>query len=323
MRAGRLLSLLLLLQTRGRMTAPELAAELEVSVRTVYRDMEALSAAGVPVYADRGPAGGYQLLDGYRTRLNGLSPREATSLFLAGLPGPAADLGLGEVAAAAELKVLAALPPERRSQAARIRERFHLDVPGWYRAADDVPFLAEVADAVWEERVVRLLYRRWGQTEVERLAHPYGVVLKGGSWYLAAKVGETVRTYRVGRILKLEVLPERFDRDPSFDLVGFWRRFAADFAARMYTAEAVVRLAPEGEGLLRYTLGDEIVAKAMVEAEIEPDGWLRLTVPVESVRHARWVLLRMGAQLEVLAPAELREMIAETVAELSRMYRPR
>src|SRR5690349_6836194 len=162
MRASRLLSLLLLLQTRGRMTATELSRELEVSVRTVYRDVEALSSAGVPVYADRGPAGGYRLLDGYRTRLNGLTAEEAASLFLAGLPGPAAELGLAEVAAAAELKLLAALPPELRSQASRMRERFLLDVPGWYRDVDDVPFLGEVADAVWEGRRLRMLYRQWG-----------------------------------------------------------------------------------------------------------------------------------------------------------------
>jgi predicted DNA-binding transcriptional regulator YafY len=217
--------------------------------------------------------------------------------------------------------VLAALPPERRSQAARIRERFHFEVPGWYRPADEVPFLAEVADAVWEQRVLRLRYRRWGQTEVDRLAHPYGVILKGGSWYLAAKVGDSVRTYRVGRILALEVLPERFERDTGFDLVTFWRRFAADFTARMYTAEAVIRLAPGGEDLLRYTIGDEVVAKALTDAEPDADGWTRLTIPVESVRHARWLLLRMGAQLEVLAPAELRALMAETVAELSEIYR--
>src|SRR5262245_7493182 len=157
----------MLLQTRGRMTAAELSAELEVSIRTVYRDVEALSAAGVPVYADRGPAGGYQLLDGYRTRLTGLTSAEASSLFLAGLPGPAAELGLGEVAAAAELKLLAALPPEPRSQATRMRERFHLDVPGWYRGSDEAPFLAEVAEAVWEQRPLRMRYRRWGPREVD------------------------------------------------------------------------------------------------------------------------------------------------------------
>jgi predicted DNA-binding transcriptional regulator YafY len=320
MRASRLLSLLLLLQTRGRMTATEIAAELEVSVRTVYRDVEALSAAGVPVYADRGPLGGYQLLDGYRTRLNGLTTAEASSLFLAGLPGPAAELGLADFAAAAELKLLAALPPEPRSRAARMRERFHLDVPGWYRGNDEVPFLMNIADAVWEDRVVRLRYRRWGPAEVERLVHPYGLILKGGSWYMAAACSGSVRTYRVSRILAADVLEERFDRPPDFDLVAFWREFAAGFAARMYTGRAVIRLQPGIEDLLRYTLGSDVVDKALADGATDEDGWTRVTLPIESVNHARWQLLRLGASVEVLEPTELRKLIAETISDLSRMY---
>lgn len=322
MRAGRLLSLLLLLQTRGRMTAGELAEELEVSVRTVYRDVEALSAAGVPVYADRGPAGGYQLLDGYRTRLNGLTAEEASSLFLAALPGPAAELGLAEVAANAELKLLAALPPEPRSHASRMRERFLLDVPGWYRDADDVPHLGEVAEAVWGQRPVRMTYQRWGRQVVERLVHPYGLVLKGGSWYLvAAPPEESPRTYRVARILTLEVLPGHFARPAGFDLGAFWRAYAAEFRARMYTARADVRLAPGAADLLAYTMGADVVAAALERAgEPDAEGWRRLTLPVESLRHARWLLLRMGASVEVLGPPELRALMAETVAELRKMY---
>ncbi|GII51854.1 transcriptional regulator [Planotetraspora thailandica] len=320
MRASRLLSLLLLLQTRGRMTAPELAAELEVSVRTVYRDVEALSAAGVPVYADRGPLGGYRLLDGYRTRLNGLTAEEASALFLAGLPGPAAELGRADLAAAAELKVLAALPPDSRSQAARMRERFHLDVPGWYRGSDEAPFLMDVAAAVWDERVVRLRYRRWGPAEVDRIVHPYGLILKGGSWYLAAACDGSVRTYRVGRIIEAEVLEERFERDPGFDLAAFWQTFAAGFAARMYKAEAVVRVSPGIEDLLRYTMGADVTDKALADGVAGADGWTTIRLPIESVTHGRWQLLRLGASVEVMGPPELRALMAEAVAELSGMY---
>ncbi|NBF00382.1 YafY family transcriptional regulator [Nonomuraea sp. KC401] len=322
MRASRLLSLLLLLQSRGRMTAPELAAELEVSVRTVYRDVEALSAAGVPVYADRGPAGGYQLLDGYRTRLNGLTSEEASSLFLAGLPGPAAELGLAKVAANAELKLLAALPPEPRSHASRMRERFLLDVPGWYRTNDDVPHLSEVAEAVWEQRPLRMTYRRWGPREIERVIHPYGLVLKGGSWYMvAAPPGEDPRTYRVARILSLQTLPGAFSRPEGFELGGFWRAYAKEFRERMYTAEVVIRLAPGRGDLLAYTMGADVVGAALAAAgEPGPEGWLTLTVPVESLTHARWLLLRMGADVEVLEPPELRALMREAVAELGKLY---
>ncbi|MEV4289630.1 YafY family protein [Nonomuraea bangladeshensis] len=321
-RASRLLSLLLLLQTRGRMTAPELAAELEVSVRTVYRDVEALSAAGVPVYADRGPAGGYQLLDGYRTRLNGLTAEEASSLFLAGLPGPAAELGLADVAATAELKLLAALPPEPRSHASRMRERFLLDVPSWYRSGDDVPHLGEVAEAVWDQRPIHITYRRWGQKEVDRVVHPYGLVLKGGSWYLvAAPPGGPPRTYRVARVLTLETLPGRFQRPEGFELAAFWAGYAKEFRERMYTAECVVKLAPGRGELLAYTLGRDVVETALAAAgEPDPEGWLTLTLPIESITHARWLLLRMGADVEVLEPPELRALMREAVAELHKLY---
>ncbi|MEV4475349.1 YafY family protein [Nonomuraea sp. NPDC049504] len=322
MRASRLLSLLLLLQTRGRMTASEIADELEVSVRTVYRDVEALSAAGVPVYSDRGPAGGYQLLDGYRTRLNGLTAEEASALFLAGLPGPAAELGLGEFAANAELKLLAALPPEPRSQAASMRERFLLDVPGWYRSADDVPHLSEVAEAVWDQRPLHMTYRRWGKREVDRVIHPYGLVLKGGSWYLvAAPPGGSPRTYRVARILTLETMPGRFARPEGFELATFWREYAREFRERMYTAEAVIKLAPGRGDLLAYTMGADVVGAALAAAEEpDPEGWLTLTVPVESLTHARWLLLRMGADVEVLGPPELRTLMSEAVTDLAKLY---
>src|SRR5438034_2717540 len=211
MRASRLVNLLLLLQTRGRLTAAELSEELEVSVRTIYRDVDALSEAGVPIYAERGPGGGVRLVDGYRTRLTGLTPDEAESLFLVGMPGPAAELGLGTVLAAAQLKLLAALPPELRSRAGRVRERFHLDAPGWFREADQPPHLAAIADAVWNQHRIRIRYDRWEAhaggarlNDVTRTLEPLGLVLKSGVWYLVAHADGQLRTYRVSRVLDLE-----------------------------------------------------------------------------------------------------------------------
>src|SRR5436189_905014 len=160
MRASRLVSLLLLLQSRGGQTAAEIARELEVSVRTVHRDVDALSAAGVPIYAERGPAGGIRLVDGYRTRLTGMTAGEAEALFLSGLPGPAAELGLGTVVAAAQLKVLASLPAELRSRASRLVERFHLDASTWFHASEPVPHLGTISEAVWESDRVQVRYRR-------------------------------------------------------------------------------------------------------------------------------------------------------------------
>ena len=322
MRASRLLSLLLLLQNRGRMTAPALAAELEVSVRTVYRDVESLGAAGVPIYADRGPAGGYQLLDGYRTRLTGLTSDEADSLFLAGMPGPAAELGLGGALAAAQLKLTAALPAELRDRAARVGERFHLDAPGWFRDAEDTPFLSDLATALWRDQRVAVRYRRWGHDEVDRLLDPLGLVLKAGVWYLVAG-GPTgaPRTYRVSRVLSLRTSPGRTHRPPDFSLAEFWRTRSAELRAALWRAEATVRLSPRGLELVPVLLG-QLEARAVAESAGEPagDGWVTATLPIESTRHAESVLLRLGADVEVLAPPELRERLAAVARALVARY---
>ncbi|HKG24299.1 MAG TPA: YafY family protein [Thermomicrobiales bacterium] len=322
MRASRLLSILLLLQTRGRMTAQALADELEVSVRTIYRDVDSLSAAGVPVYGDRGPDGGYQLLDGYRTRLTGLTPDEAESLFLAGIPGPAAELGLGTVLAAAQLKLMAALPPELRSRAGRIRERFHLDAPGWFEDAEQPLHLETVADAVWNQKPLRVRYHRWGG-EVERTLHPLGLVLKGGAWYLVAAVDGQERTYRISRILALETLDGRFERPAGFDLTAYWASWSENFMDRLYRDEAVVRLSPRALELLPYYF-NPTAARATMASASPPDaaGWTRVTMPIESVEHALGGLLRFGAEAEVVSPPELRRRMAEAAVGLVALYRP-
>ncbi|MGC4803953.1 helix-turn-helix transcriptional regulator [Micromonospora sp. DT233] len=321
MRAARLISLVLLLQARETMTAGELARELEVSERTVYRDVLALSAAGVPVYADRGRAGGYRLLGGYRTRLTGLTRDEAEALFLAGLPGPAGDMGLADAVASAELKVLAALPPALRDAPARTGQRFHLDVPGWFRDDTPPPWLAELARAVWRERVVQLRYRR-GEREVVRRAQPYGLVLKSGVWYLIGRVGDTTRTYRVDRVVEVTAGDETFARDEGFDLAGYWREQAEAFLRSMQRTEVGVRISPAGLRALRRAPEAPFGYAEATRTAGPPDGqgWVVTRVPVESVDVAYELLLRLGAEVEVLDPPELRARIADTATRLAALY---
>ncbi|QKV91269.1 WYL domain-containing protein [Streptomyces sp. NA02950] len=321
MRAGRLLSLLLLLQHRGRMTAPEIAAELEVSVRTVYRDVEALGASGVPVYADRGPAGGYRLLDGYRTRLTGLTGDEADSLFLAGMPGPAAELGLGADLATAQLKLRAALPAGLEERSRRIQERFHLDAPGWFRDAEPVPHLAAAAEAVWERRVLRVHYRRW-RGEVRRDLHGLGLVLKGGIWYLVARAEDSVRSYRVSRILAAEVLDEHFERPAGFDLAAHWQETSRRLESSRFQGEAELLLTERGRKLLPMQFGGVGAVAAAGAGPPDEEGRVRVTLPVESLPVAVHDVLRLGTEAEVLGPPELRDAVARAVTELARRYRP-
>jgi len=318
MRASRLLSILLLLQTRGRMTAQALADEFETSVRTIYRDIDHLSAAGVPVYADRGRSGGFQLLEGYRTRLTGLSPAEAETLFLSGLPGPAADLGLGDAMAAAQLKLLAALPDEGRSGAARIGSRFHLDPIGWYRNAEHTEVLPSLAEAVWTARRIKVRYESWAGV-VDRELEPLGLTLKAGVWYVVAQAGGKPRTYRVSNVQALDLLPETFERPAGFDLAAYWQAWVRDFEDRLHQGEAVLRLSPVG---LRTICNVSPVAERAARAATAFDaaGWATVTIPIESVEHAASDFLKLGVEAEVLAPAELRDRMAEIAGRLREIY---
>ncbi|MFI6482989.1 helix-turn-helix transcriptional regulator [Nonomuraea sp. NPDC050663] len=322
MRASRLLSILLLLQTRGRMTARELAERLEVSVRTIYRDVESLHAAGVPLYGDAGPSGGYQLLEGYRTRLTGLTADEAESMFLAGLPGPAAELGLGSVVAAAQLKLKAALPLELRDRAERIQERFHLDAPGWYRERDELPFLPAVAEAVWNQRAIEVRYRRWAPPHlVNRRLEPYGLVVKAGRWYVVARSGEQVRTYRVWQIQELHALDEGFERPAGFVLADYWLGYLREFEERLRQGQATVRLSPRGLERLGDMMTPGVVAAARESASApDADGWVTAALPIEGAEHACSEFLRLGMDVEVLEPAELRDLMRQHAKALSAFY---
>ncbi|MGW0331733.1 helix-turn-helix transcriptional regulator [Streptomyces sp. NPDC003011] len=322
MSAGRLLSLLLLLQSRGRMPARGIADELGVSVRTAYRDLARLQAAGVPVYAEAGRAGGYQLLDGYRTRLTGMSEGEARALVFASLPGPAADLGLAAEVTAARLKLMTALPARLRDEAARTAAVFHLDAPGWYREPEQTPHLRLFVDAVLTRRAVDVRYRRWrAPQEVHRRLLPYGLVLKSGVWYLVAAAESQIATYRAAQVLDAVLSDERFERPQGFDLGAYWTSYLDDFHTRRYTGTATVRLSPRGRRRLPDNVPPEVVrAVDSTATAVGDDGWIEAVIPTESTDHACGELLRLGIDVEVVAPAELRRAMAATVGVLARAY---
>lgn len=319
MLASRLLSILMQLQTRGRMTAPELAEAFEVSVRTIYRDIDQLSAAGIPVYAERGREGGFLLRDGYRTKLTGLTPEEAETLFLAGLPGPAAELGLADLMATTRLKLLAALPAHVQPSAERVAARFHLDPTGWFRAGDAAPCLPEIARAVWSERHLAIGYRSGGRTHALRLG-PLGLVLKGGVWYLVAESSRGIRTYRAGAILDARATDEPYERPKAFDLAAHWARAARAYEAGLYRETAEVRLSPRGWSWLEQ-LGPYVTEAAHKSAgPPDPDGWIRCTLPIESAGFGIRELMRLADEVEVLGPAPFRAAFLRTLASMRTLH---
>jgi len=324
MRASRLLNVMMLLQTRGRMTARQLAGELEVSVRTIYRDIESLHRAGVALYGEPGPAGGFQLLDGYRTRLTGLSVAEAEALFLTTLPTVAADLGLGDALVAAQLKLQAALPEPSRSRTQLVGGRFHLDAEGWYTVPDEVPHLVELAAAVLDQHRVRVTYRRWREpTDVERVLEPLGIVLKAGNWYVVARDDRRpdLRTYKVGAVLHLEPLGDRFERPVDFNLAAWWREHLHDFRGWIRNGRAEVRVSAAGRLRLRDLLGKESADRFDATASAPDDaGWVGGEIPYESITHARTELLKLGPDLVVESPAPLRAAMAQAARAMADRY---
>ncbi|WP_215454814.1 YafY family protein [Streptomyces sp. ATCC 21386] len=335
MRAARLIKMVLLLQSRPSMTAAELARELEVSERTVTRDAQALSEAGVPVYADRGRAGGYRLIGGYRTRLTGLARTEAEALFLSGVPGALREMGLEDAASAARLKVSAALLPSLRDASRTASQRFHLDAPSWFKEPKTPELLPTVADAVWDDRRIVARYRK-GSTEVERALEPYGLVLKAGVWYLCARVPDAgapsgpgarpgpgvFRTYRIDRFTGVDTGDDRFTRDEEFDLPAYWDEQAERFARSILRAEVVVRLSAEGVRRLPHVVDPVSARDALSGVADAPDehGRVTLALRVESEEVAHTQLTALGAEVEVLAPEGLRERFTEDARRLAELY---
>jgi predicted DNA-binding transcriptional regulator YafY len=302
MRAGRLLSILLLLQKHRRVTARELAERLEVSERTILRDMDALSGSGVPVIAERGKGGGWSLLDDYQTKLTGFSPAEIQALFLARPARLMADLGLKHESEAALIKLEASLPAGAREQAELARRRIHIDPRGWRDPAEAIPCLPVLFDTVWRGKQVRFLYaRELGETS-ERAGHPLGLVVKGSTWYLIATVGGETRTYRVSRIREAAALDQPAEYPPDFDLAAYWGRSAAEFREKLPRYYATYLANPSVMRWIRYRgwrLEEELPEGDRVRVR------LRFDIEDEAIQFG----LSFGGDMEVLEPAELREKV--------------
>lgn len=322
MRADRLLALLMILQTRGRVTADRLAAELEVSVRTIYRDIEALSTAGVPVYADRGPGGGCTLLDSYRTTLTGLSEDEARALFMLSIPTPLAKLGVTENLRGALLKLNAALPASRMQAALRTRQRIHLDPQMWHQQEEDpLPHLQTLHQAVWEDRVVLLTYRRIFETDIQRQVEPYALVAKGTIWYLVYRLPEgDWRALRVSAIQDVQLSPHTFTRQADFDLPAFWAALVSAQESHPFVFEAVVRAAPQLMPWLAAAFRAQDRQRITAVGSADDRGWVRLTLRYESFEAARAHLLGLGGAVEVLEPLPLRLSVLDYARQVVAVY---
>jgi predicted DNA-binding transcriptional regulator YafY len=324
-RADRLVSLVLLLQARRRTTAQALARELEVSVRTVYRDLEALSAAGVPVLAESGPGGGCQLVDGYRFPLRGLRPEEAEALLILGVPSVVSELGLDGafIAAHRQIRVTAG----RGEDAALV----HLDMPRWFRGQEEVPHLRTLAEALRRRQHLALRYPRGdgpagdgpAGAAATRVVGPLGLVNKAGTWYLvAATCSGRVAVFRAGRISSARVLvDEPFERPADFELPEFWERWSAEFTSTRPRLPVRLRASPEALAVFGEIFGDG--ARPALDAALPPDeqGWQVVTLSFEHELAAAHRLAGFGGRVEVLSPPSVRDLLLATARGILDRYR--
>lgn len=314
-KADRLLSILLLLQNYGKLTSRELADKLEVSERTIFRDMESLSMTGVPVYAERGSGGGWVLSEGYRTQLTGMKTEEILSLLLSNPSNLLDDLGLRADFEAAYQKLLAATPAVIRTNAEKVRQRIHIDGAGWHQSDESFPLLATVQEAMWGDRQLAIRYRR-DEDVVERLVHPLGVVAKRSVWYMAAEVDADIRTYRISRLLEARMLEQTFERPADFDLEAYWEQSMGQFKQQLPIYPALVRIHPDA--VPRFT--KERYARIVRTTPID-DGRVELHVEFQTLDSACDIIFGFGPKIEAVSPAELRLKMSFGVKALAALYR--
>ncbi|MBD2845438.1 WYL domain-containing protein [Paenibacillus sp. IB182496] len=316
MRADRLLSILLLLQNQGRITSRELAERLEVSERTIFRDMDALSTAGIPVYAERGAGGGWRLAEGYRTNLTGMKAEEIGSLLLSRPSKLLHDLGIGDHFEAAFQKLLAASPAAIRKNADLVRERMLIDGAGWHQSKESFAYLATVQDAVWTEKMLYIRYRK-AEAIVERTIGPLGIVAKRNVWYVVGQTDDELRTYRVSRLVDARMQEARFERPADFDLERYWAQSTAAFKESLPRYPARLKVHRD----LQARLDNERYAKIIrVEESAAGSEWSELDVEFQTLESACSILLSFGALVEVLAPDDLRARVASEIKAAAQFY---
>ncbi len=318
MKASRLLSILMILQARKHRTADQLAEELEVSVRTIHRDVDELSAAGVPIYAERGRQGGFRLLDGYQTRLTGLDANEASVLMLSGIGAALDDLGLSDALSQTERKLMAALPEATRGKAAMVADRFHLDPLGWYRKKEEAPYVVAIAQAVWADQRISIMYESW-KGPVQRDLDAIAVVLKAGVWYLIGRA-ETMRVYKIANIRSMAVLERKFERSTDFDVSKFWGEWVTSFEVSIRCNRARIRVTQKGQNLLN---GMGLIPIANFPVPDQPPNQPEVTdidLAVEGEANTVREILSLGAEAEVIAPETLRLSVQNEVSRLAGYY---
>ena len=304
------------------MTADGLAERLEVSPRTIYRDLDALSGAGVPVYAERGPNGGCMLMESYRTNLTGLNEKEVQALFMFTVPGLLADLGADKASEAAMLKLMASLPAPFQQDAAFVQKRLHLDPGAWFQSEEEVPYLSLVQTAVWQNQRLRLNYRRGDGQWVKRLIDPYGLVAKASVWYVVGGIrGEKIQVYRVSRIMDAELTGSNFERPADFDLAAYWQSWRDQFEARQNRLTVQLRVPPSSGPLLALVFGEGIVAALLTAPSAEDTaGNVLLSVTFDSLETACRQLLGLGTAVDVISPPELRQHLYERAQQAVQQY---
>lgn len=315
MRADRLLSLLMILQARGRAAAPELARLLGVSQRTIYRDIDSLCLAGVPIYATAGIGGGFSLVDSYRTTLTGLTSAEARALFLLAQPATAQQLGLGAELASALRKLSAALPPGPAAEGEAMRRLIHVDPLGMDADVDAPPFLALLQHALLDARRVRITRRLPSGAPAEQVVEPYGLVSMAGSWHVVYALEGRFSSERVATLLDAHTLDEHFSRDARFDLVSYWVAWRETVALSQVRWKATVRVGPLVQKHAGVLLGASAV-EAVATTSPEADGWRTVVLTFGSLEEARARLLACGGGVEVLQPRSLRDSVVDYAEQI-------